>query len=319
MNATSRRKRREQGFLRAALTGNLGLKLLSFVLALALTAYLRGAQDEQQRTVPVDVVARLPAPDVQRELMTLVPPSVHVTVRGSMTALDQLMQSGVPPVELDLRKGTTTRIVFDRSMFSMPPGVEVNIIDPASIELEWQDVVVRQVPIQTSMIGQVAPGHVVKSSRVEPETIAVEGPRRLVDVIQFVRLEPFDVSGKTAGVHRHMLALDAPPPRTQYLGPATAHVSVIIEKQLIQRKLAKQEVRVVGPSRAKTDPRRVDITITGPPEVINDLRDEVVIPRVDLADIDFKDQRHGSSVRNVEVDLAKVDIEIQPPTVTVRW
>jgi YbbR domain-containing protein len=309
------------GWLKDALTGNLPLKALSLILALGLTAYQRGAQEEQQRTVPVDVIVRMPGAEAHRELMTLVPPNVHVTVRGSTRALDQLIQSGVPPVEVDLRTGDVGRIVFDDTMFSMPPGVKVNIIDPASIDLDWENVISRNVPIQAAMTGHVAEGYTVESVEVVPATIVVQGPASLVEVKQFVRLAAFDVSGKTDGVYRHPLALDPPGQRMSYRGPASATVTVKITRQLIQRKLAKQAIVVVGSARAKTEPRTVDVTVTGPPEAINGLRDEMVVPRVDLnaAGVDLKEQRHGSIVLNVRVDLANAEIQIQPPTVKVTW
>src|SRR5690349_23062302 len=100
-------------WLRAAFSENLGLKAFSFVLALGLTAYQRGSEDEEQRTVQVDVILRLPSADARRELMTLVPPrGIHVTVRGSTRALDQLTSTGIPAVEVDLRRGDAHQIVF---------------------------------------------------------------------------------------------------------------------------------------------------------------------------------------------------------------
>src|SRR3954463_5723150 len=99
-------------WLRGAMSENLGLKALSFCIALGLFAYQRGSEDEQQRTLPVDVIVRLPAAEAHRELMTLVPPNIHVTVRGSTRALDQLMQATIPPVEVDLRQGEASAIAF---------------------------------------------------------------------------------------------------------------------------------------------------------------------------------------------------------------
>lgn len=308
-------------WLRAAFSENLGLKAFSFVLALSLTAYQRGSEDEEQRTVPVDVILRLPSAEAHRELMTLVPPSIHVTVRGSTRALDQLIQAGIPPVEVDLRRGDVHAIVFEPKMFSVPPGVQVNIIDPASIDLEWQNVIQRSVPIQASMTGRVAEGYTVQNVKVDPSSITVMGPASLVEVLQFVRLAAFDVSGKTDGIYRHPLALDAPSQRLQYLGPASATVTVTIGRQLLQRWFTKRDISVIGPARGQTEPKSVDVTVTGAPEVINALRDEMIVPRVDLASagIDLKEQRHGSLVLPVRVDLASVEIEIQPPTVSVSW
>lgn len=308
-------------WLRAAFSENLGLKALSFVFALGLTAYQRGSEDEEQRTVPVDVILRLPATDARRELMTLVPPSIHVTVRGSTRALDQLTSAGIPSVEVDLRRGDAHAIVFEAEMFAVPPGVQVNIIDPASIDLEWQNVVERSVPIQASITGRVADGYTVQSVKVDPTSITVMGPAGLVEVMQFVRLAAFDVSGKTDGVYRHPLALDQPGQRIQYLGPASATVTVNIGRQLVQRKFARRAITVIGPPRAKTEPKNVDVTVTGPPEVINGLRDEMIVPRVDVAGAGYdpKEQRHASIVLPVRVDLTNVEIEIQPPTVSIIW
>ena len=63
------------------------------------------------------------------------------------------------------------------------------------------------------------------------------------------------------------------------------------------------------------------MTVTGPPEVINGLRDEIIVPRVDVAGAGYdpKDQRHASIVLPVRVDLTNVEIDIQPPTVSVLW
>ncbi|HVZ33037.1 MAG TPA: CdaR family protein [Polyangiaceae bacterium] len=321
-------KRRKTGLMnrllrwtRAALTENLGLKIFSFVLALGLAAYQRGSEDEQQRTLAVDVIVRLPAAEAHRELMTLVPQSIHVTVRGSTRAIDQLIQSSIPPVEVDLRQGDASAITFKDDMFSLPPGVKINIIDPSTIKLEWQNVIERNVPIQASVTGPPAAGYTVQNVKVDPSSIPVEGPASLVEVMQFVRVAAFDVSGKTDGVYKHRLKLDPPGQLTEYLGPASAVVEVTIARQLVQRKFTKRTVIVLGPGRVKTEPAGVDVSVTGPPELINGLRDEMVVPRVDLAAVpaELKDQHHGSTVLPVHVDLARVEIEIQPPTVTVIW
>ena len=88
-------------WLKAALTQNLGLKALSLAFALGLFVYQKGQQDQQQRTVPVGVVMRLPSETAKRELMTPIPASSHVTLKGSTRAIDQLVQAGVAPVEID--------------------------------------------------------------------------------------------------------------------------------------------------------------------------------------------------------------------------
>ena len=55
-------------WFREAFTANLGLKLLAMTFALGLFAYQRGQEDQQQRTIPVGVVMRLPPDSAKREL-----------------------------------------------------------------------------------------------------------------------------------------------------------------------------------------------------------------------------------------------------------
>jgi YbbR domain-containing protein len=308
-------------FVRESFTENVGLKALSLSLAVGLFAFLYGQQDEQQRTVPVAVVMRPPPEDANRELMTQIPASIHVTLRGPARALDRLIQAGVPPVEIDLRQGHKRQIVFDPNMFQVAPDARITIIDPPSIDLEWEDVISRQIPVQASIAGQPAAGYVVKGEpEVEPPMMTVRGPTSLVEVMQFARLAPFDVSGLSEGTHRRRIAIDAPPSRVRFIGPSSAAVVVGIARRLSEARFENRPVEVVGVVGATVVPRTVDVTVFGPPEIVRALKADQVVPRADLTAIpELNLTRHGSSVVKLTVELVKAEAEIQPPTVNVRW
>lgn len=310
-------------WIREAFTANLGLKSVSLIVAFILVAYTRGQLEETQRTIPVGIVLRLPAESAHRELMTQVPANVHVTLQGTTRAIDHLIQTGIPPVELDLRNGHQRTAAFDESMFSLPPDVELKIIDPPSIPLEWEDVIGRTVPLQSSRTGNPANGYEVKGRlEVDPQEITVEGPRSLVEVTQFVRLAAFDVTGLTEGVYRRRLAIDDPPNRVDYLGPRSAVVTVTIARRQTEAKFQRLAVQVLGaPPGARTLPRTIDVSVIGPPEVVSVLRADQIVPRVDLASagIDSKEQRHGHTTLKVRVDLTDAEAQPQPPTVLVQW
>lgn len=310
-------------FLREAFTENLGLKALSFAFAVGLFLFLYGQRDEQQRTVAVGLTTRPPSEDSARELMTQLPASIHVTLRGPAHVIDRLVQAGIPPITVDLRSGEQDSIVFNERMFSLPPDTHFMAADPPSIELEWEDVIARQIPVQASIAGQPAEGYVVKGEpEVDPKQITARGPASLVEVLQFARLAAFDVSGLSEGVHRRRLALDAPPTRVRYLGPPAATVSVTIARRLTEASFPGRAVEVLGPNVISVSPREVDVTVTGPPEVVQALRAEQVVPRANLLKapgFDLKDMRHGSAELPVTVELAGAQAKVQPPTVTVRW
>ncbi len=309
-------------WLREAFTENVGLKLLALVCAVGLFTYLHGQEKVYDRTIAVAVIMRLPPESANRELMTPIPANIHVTLRGPMRALEPLIQTGVPPVELDLHDGRKSLVTFDRGMFTLPPGVKVTIIDPPSIALEWQDVITRKIPLQASVTGKPAEGFVVKGEpEVDPKSVTVRGPVSVVEVTQFVRLAAFDVSGLTEGVYKRPIAIDAPPARLTYLDLKSTTVTVAIARRVTEMKFDRP-VEVVGPGHGiGVVPKTVTITVIGPPEVVRALRPEQVVPRVDLraSGIDFGQQIHGSTVLKVTVDLTDAEAQVQPPTVTVKW
>ena len=310
-------------FLRESFTENIGLKALSLSIAVGLFAILYGKQDEQLRTLPVTVVLRPPAEGSDRELMTAIPPNIHLTLRGPARALDRAAQEGLFPIELDLRQGNREQIVFDPRQFKLPPDLKVSIIDPPSIDLDWEDVVVREIPVQASISGQPAAGYVVKGEpEPDPATLAARGPRSLVEVVQSARLAPFDVSGLSEGVHRRRIALDGPPPRVKFIGPSSVNVTVTIARRLAEVHFDSRPVEIAGVASATSTPRTVNVVVYGPPEVVHSLKPDQVVPRADLSKLqglDLKEQRHGAAVVKLSVELTRAEVEIQPPSVNVKW
>ncbi len=310
-------------FVRGAFTENLGLKALSLVFAIGMFAFQYGQQDEQQRTVPVGLSLRPPAEDSPRELMSQLPATIHVTLRGPARVIDRMVQSGVPPVTIDLRSGERESITFEPGMFSLPPDIRITMIDPPSLELEWEEVIARQIPLQASIAGQAAEGYVVRGEpEVDPKQITARGPSSLVEVLQFARLAAFDVSGLSQGVHRRRLALDAPPARVRYLGPPAATVSVTIARRLSEASFPGRPVELIGLAAGAVSPRQVNVTVVGPPEVVQALRAEQVVPRANVGNVpglDLKEMHHGSTVVPVAVELAGAEAKVQPPSVTVKW
>lgn len=310
-------------FLKDAATENIGLKAIALGFAIGLFAFLYGQQDEQLRTVPISIVMRPPGDGSNRELMTPIPASIHVTLRGPARDIDRAIQAGVPPIEIDLRSGHKHQIAFDKSMFQLPAELQITIIDPPSIDLEWEDVISRSIAVQASITGQAATGYTVRGvPDVDPPHLTVRGPRSVVEVMQFARLAPFDVSGLSEGVHRRRIAIDSPPSRAKFLGPGSANVAVTIARRLSEARFENRPIEVIGMPGAVSAPRAVDVVVFGPPEVVRALRADQVVPRADLSKVpglNLKEMRRGSAVLKVSVELMHADAEIQPPTVNVRW
>lgn len=314
---------------REYLANNLNLKLFALCFSLALFAYFHGQGDNHQRTVRFDLIARLPPDSAKWALLTALPSEIRVTLKGPNGTIDRLSQNSAP-LELDLRHGNRKQVTFDESLLSFPPDVTVLLIDPPSLDLEWQAVVEREIPLEATMTGQPQEGFVVKGEPVvSPGKLVAIGPSSIVQVLQFASLEPFNLTGLTEGVHRRRIKVNAPPERVKFHGPPASgdnavvvNVAVTIARRMSEMKFANRPVSVVGVPAGFSSPSYVDVTVVGPPEVVRALRAEQVVPRADvgaLPGFTIKENKRGSRTVRLTVDLSKAEVDVQPPTVTVRW
>lgn len=303
--------------LRSALLDNLGLKLLSITFALCLYAFIHGAENAQ-RTLMLSVVSILPPESSNRQLMTQIPNEVAITVQGPRTQLDDLRAESLGTLRLDLRSGTVTRYDLEPSDFHVPAGLVVEQILPSTIELRWDDVVVRAIPVHVPRTGDAAQGFLVKGMiSVEPPTVNARGPRSVVDVMQLARTAPFDISGLTEGTYQRQIALERPPKLVTY-DVDSAMATLEIGRELATRTFDRK-VEVVGIPRATVTPAVVQVRITGTPEDVGAVNPDSIMARVELKAAHLDMSQPGSDFLDVLVDVPRVTAEVNPAKVMVKW
>lgn len=302
-------------FWRSALFDNVGLKVVSMICALAIYAFIHGAETVQ-RTFSVGVVSVMPPDEANRQLRTPLPTEVGVTVRGPRTELDRMSANDLGSLKLDLRTGRETRLEIDPNALSVPAGVKVEQIFPASVNIRWDDVINSKIKVQVTRTGDLEPGLTVQGTLVEPEVVFVRGPKSVVDVMQAVRTVPFDITGLGEGTHKRSLALDIPPDGIVYdAEEVTAAVEVAREERTTS--FAAIAVEVVGMPKAKVQPPVVNIRVKGPAELVRSLERVSVVPRVEIPEADRA--KPGSHLEKVIVDLPGLEATIEPESVLVKW
>jgi YbbR domain-containing protein len=302
--------------IRAALTENLYLKFLSFALALLLYSAFHGTQDAQ-RSVSVNLVVVMPQDSGNRVLVSPVPETVRLTLRGPRSSLDELRADDVGNIQVVLHSSSEHQVRLDPAMVHVPPNVRVEQIDPPAIDLNWEDVVVRDLPVQVSVVGSPAAGFVVKNVPVaDPPRVRVRGPKSEIMVLQHVRADSFDVSGLTEGTYTRQLALDRPRGRvTMDTSAQSVQVTTEIHREVVERSFVKLPVAVVGTAKAKSQPAEVDVRFVCPTEIVRALRPEQIVPHVTV----HSTAPSGSESLPVEVSVDRCDAHITPATVVVRW
>jgi YbbR domain-containing protein len=301
--------------VRSALTENLNLKVLSFVLALLLYSLVHGGQDAR-RSVVVDLEVGLPPESSDRVLVGSIPQSIRIFVRGSNQTIDNLRASAVS-VQIDLTNKQPEHVIFEPKMVRLPEGVNVELeqFDPPSIDLRWEQRIVRDVPIQVSVVGTPADGFVVKGPLVaEPKAAKVRGPQSDVMTLQFIRADAFDVRGLTEGTYPRNLAVERSNPRMK-IEPLSVVVTAEITREVSERAFQKLPVSVVGIPKGKTTPGEVDVRLVCPPDIVRSLRPEQIVPQVEVT----SKEPAGSASLPVQVRIDKCDAYATPREVVVRW
>lgn len=305
-------------WFRALFFENVGLKLISLIVAIGFYAFIHGAE-RAHRTFRVSVVVLMPADSAHRQLLTQLPTEISVTLLGARAQLDSMRSETLGAVQLDLRTGQEQTVHIEPSMLDIPPGMTVENIYPSKLDLRWDDVIVRQIPVQVSRTGDPAAGYTVKgSTHIEPEVVNASGPRTIIDVIQYARTVPFDISGLEDGVYRRPLALNAPPELAKFDAQSVS-ATVTVVRELKTVPFQKLKVMVVGAPTAKVHPPVVTVKVTGPPDEISAITPEVIVARVDLPpDVDLKEP--GSRLLPVVADVpSATEVAVEPDKVVVEW
>jgi hypothetical protein len=303
--------------LRSIVTENLNLKLLSLAFALVLYSFVHGSQDAQ-RPMSLPVVALLPPESANRVLsaQTQIPAAIHVMLRGPRSALDDLHADDIGTVQLDLRGGNETRVTIEPSMIAVPPGLKVEPqIDPPVINVAWEDLIVRDVPVEVGVVGTPAAGFVVKGAPLtDPMTVRARGPKSEVVVVQRARADAFNVTGLAEGRYTQQLLVNPLPGRVTF-DTHSVSASVEIGREVAERPFPKIPVAVLGHANAKAQPAEVDVRLACPPEVVRALRPEQIVPRVQVTST----TEHGSDALAVQLSIDQCDVHLTPPSVIVRW
>lgn len=194
--------------------------------------------------------------------------------------------------------------------------VEIESFDPSFIDLKWEQRIVRDVPVQVSVVGTPADGFVVKGSLVaEPKTVKVRGPQSEVMVLQHVRADAFDVRGLTEGSYPRQLAIERPSPRLR-IDPTSVIVTAEITREVAERVFQKIPVVVVGPAKGKAQPAEVDVRLVCPPEIVRSLRPEQIVAQVEIS----SKEPSGSQSVPVEIHIDKCDAYVLgSKEVVARW
>jgi YbbR domain-containing protein len=216
-------------FLRRRVFQNLGLKLLSLIVAIVLwLAVVRDPLAEVVVKIPIEFQHIPQSLDFTSEHI----PQAEIRVRGPERTVHGLDQEDVHAV-LDLANATPGEHTYDLNVrgVRVPRNVEVVQVIPAQLRINFDKEVTKVIPVRPRVIGTFAPGVQLAPAGIipDPVQVAVVGPEKRVNQIEAVLTDPVDATG-VVGRATFATNVYVPDPLVHLARPGPIHVTVITEK-----------------------------------------------------------------------------------------
>jgi YbbR-like protein len=253
--------------LREAALKNLGLRIISLLLAIGLWLFVNTGQHNSlasfnvpigYRGLPFGFVITNPHPDF-----------VKIQLSGPATLL-----SLVDPSRLTLRLdlsgvgvGQASFKIGPDSFINTPRGTSVTSISSSQIVLDIDKYVVHDLPIHLVTTGSVADGYRIAAVSFTPSTVRVRAPSKELNRIDTIDTEAVEVSGLSIDTTRQV-ALASPGEMVRE-EPTEVTVTIRIAQQIAGRDFRNVPVEVRDSDYpSKVTPDRINLTLRGPKPVL---------------------------------------------------
>jgi YbbR domain-containing protein len=280
-----------------------GLKFLSVVLALTVFLLVNDDKD-REITVRVGVLYVLPA---DRVLVSERIDDVRVTLRGPWRRLRNFDERELSRISLDLRTTPTGEIAFTTDMIQAPSGLTIAQISPRSMRVAFDKRTEKTVEVAPIIAGRPQHGYVVLEIKAAPSSVRVRGAESLLAALSAVRTREVSLQGRTEGFTAPTVLV--PPDGIELLGSEQVQVQVLINEELVTRRMPDVPVAAIGDGIDLTkwtiSPAQVEVTLTGALLAVEKSKD-LMRPVVKLLPADKSGRE------------AAVTIENLPPGVGVR-
>ncbi|MGD0508222.1 MAG: CdaR family protein [Terriglobales bacterium] len=214
------------GFVQRLFTQNIGLKVVSLLLAIGLWMVVaRDPIAEVEMRVPIEF-HNLPN---NLEVDSASSTEAQIRVRGPERLIHRLQVADVR-AEIDMANVRPGERTFDLNggQVHVPQDLEVVQIKPGQFHLAFDNRATRIVEIRPRVIGNFASGTRVAQVTADPPTVEIAGPQHRVEAVEAAITDPVDVSGamtRTSFVTQAYV----PDPLIQVVHPTPIRVTVIME------------------------------------------------------------------------------------------
>jgi len=184
--------------LKSLILENLGIKIASLIFAIILWFFVmsRGRTE-------VSFEAPLEFRNIPQNLELIGEPnkSVDIWVQGQESSLRRLKGNEIKAViDLSGAKEGESNYYIGPDEIRVPFNLKVVRVSPSSLKIRLDRVITKTVEVRPAIVGKPAPGFRLQKVEVHPAYIRVEGARKEVESLRFLRTEPIDITGIYEGL-----------------------------------------------------------------------------------------------------------------------
>jgi YbbR domain-containing protein len=258
---------------------NPGLKVVSLLISLVLWFLVAGEKtSEIGLTVPVEL-QNMPT---DLEVVGEAANTVEVRLRATPAIVRQLDHEDVS-VRIDLKGVEKGEHFFHltETLVRRPFGVTVVKLSPASLTLNLEQTLEREVPIAGRIVGTPDPAFEVSEILAEPSAVRLAGPRSRIVALKSVFTEAVSVDARKDTVSKDVnIGIGDPLVRIQ--GSSRVKVTVRIRERHQTRTFARLQLEVRG-GPARVRPSFVEVSVEGPRSVVSRVAPEALQPYADVS------------------------------------
>lgn len=214
-------------FLREYVFHNIGLKVLSLIIAVLLwLAVARAPMTEVAVHVPLEFQHMPDSLEISTERL----PQVQVRVRGPERLVRALDQAEVHAT-IDLFGAHPGERTFDLTgrQIQVPHGIEVVQVVPSQFRISFDRRATKRLEVHPRVIGTFASGYHIADVYADPAEVTIAGPEKHVEAIDSAITDPVDATG-VVGRATFTTHVYVPDPLVRMVNPAPVRITVVTEK-----------------------------------------------------------------------------------------
>lgn len=273
------------------LTRDWGVKLVSLILAIGLWYYAVG---EEGIEVPRIVSLEIKVLNSQMSVLKSSTKAVQATFlvpRALLSDFSSEEISAFHEIDRNVSKaGDYSFRLEPREITVKTPQVRILKIEPESVNVTLDELIVKKMEIKQQFIGEPAFGYNLKADTIElnPNAVLVEGPKGQLEKLDGIKTERINLVGRTRSF-RQTVSLDMPA-NLKLIGEPLIDIYIPIQEESDTKKFENIMVRVlkpaVGGEKVEINPAQVSFELKGSKKQLEKITPEKISAFVDIASLE---------------------------------